>query len=50
MEPVAEPSEIINISSESLAEYYNKAQNVQIIKSELTEDFEINLVQTEPVQ
>lgn len=59
-EIVSEPSEIVNISSESLAEYYNKTQNVQFIKSELVEDitpsevnyvdFDINIVQTEPVQ
>ena len=52
--------QILNISSESLAEYYNQAQNVPKIKSELIEDirpseinygdFGINLVQTEPVQ
>ena len=59
-ETVSEPSEIVNISSECLAEYYNKAQNVQFIKSELVDDitpsevnyvdFDINIVQTEPVQ
>ena len=60
----SEPSEILNISSASLVEYYSKAQHtaqtVQIIKSELVDDntpsevnygdFDINLVQTEQVQ
>ena len=59
-EPSDVRGQIINISSESLAEYYNKAQSVKIIKSELIDDiepsernygdFQLNLVQTEPVQ
>ena len=59
-EPSDVRGQIINISSESLAEYFNKAQNVKIIKSELIDDiepsernygdFQLNLVQTEPVQ
>ena len=59
-ETVPEPSEIVNISSECLAEYYNQTQSVQFIKAELLDDiktsevnygdFDINIVQTEPVQ